>query len=254
MEIWINKSKTVAAILCMLCACAHARWISTDTLKARSPAGLTLLDGARITNKTTTDSLKVTGGLRAKNVSLFDSVGVGHTNEIWYDGQNIDNGTLVINHRGFHGGTTRFRDLVILNGKTVAILTVDGSAPEVTIDGDFNVNGAAYADRIGVAGYTFLGGSEYLKVYTYKAALVAGDLTATYKNVTTDNITLSKVRSLTAILHDISGTDVYATTDAANNMHLDPVMTTTTNCYVDFDNMGGIQAGDTVRVMITVAE
>lgn len=45
-----------------------------------------------------------------------------------------DDGTLWINYVGYQSGTTRFRDLVIGNGKQSAIITVDGSTGNVGIN------------------------------------------------------------------------------------------------------------------------
>lgn len=65
-----------------------------------------------------------------------DNLKIDETNEIWEDVTNGDTGTVWINYRGYQGGTTKFRDFNIGDGKTNPIVSVDGSATTVAVNGD----------------------------------------------------------------------------------------------------------------------
>lgn len=68
-----------------------------------------------------------------------------------------DDGTLWINFVGYESGTTRYRDFVIGDGKQTAIVTVDGSAPLMTVDANLEVRGAGADTKITIEDY---GGHE----------------------------------------------------------------------------------------------
>lgn len=52
-----------------------------------------------------------------------------------------DDAQLRLNFHGYQDGVTRFRDTVIYNGKGSALVTVDGSASNVNLAANLNVNG-----------------------------------------------------------------------------------------------------------------
>ena len=54
----------------------------------------------------------------------------------------VDDGDLRINYIGYNGGTTRFRDLRVYNGKTSIIMTVEGSSGNLGINGTSFGSGA----------------------------------------------------------------------------------------------------------------
>lgn len=54
---------------------------------------------------------------------------------------NTDDAQLRLNLHGYQDGVTRFRDTVIYNGKGSALVTVDGSASNVNLAANLNVNG-----------------------------------------------------------------------------------------------------------------
>ncbi len=57
--------------------------------------------------------------------------------------QNItdaDNGLVIINYTGYNGGTTRFRDFNVRDGKQATIIYVDGSTKETDFYGDIGMN------------------------------------------------------------------------------------------------------------------
>lgn len=59
------------------------------------------------------------------------------SNNIYEHATNSDDGVLKINMLGYNGALSRYRDTVIGNGKSAAIITVDGSDANVQIDGTF---------------------------------------------------------------------------------------------------------------------
>lgn len=57
------------------------------------------------------------------------------TNQINENATNADNGSVNINYNGYNGGTTKYRDFVVYDGKQNPLLTIDGSAAALAFNG-----------------------------------------------------------------------------------------------------------------------
>ena len=86
------------------------------------------------------------------------------SDEIEEHGTNTDSGTLALNFNGYNGGTTRFRDVDIYNGKQTRYGLFDGSAARFTVDN---------------FGATILQGTITLNGQVFDAGAVDVDITTT---------------------------------------------------------------------------
>ncbi|MDR1090623.1 MAG: hypothetical protein LBL79_06060 [Prevotella sp.] len=66
-------------------------------------------------------------------------------NNIYNDGVSTDSGAIYINHLGYDGGNSYFRDTYIGNGKGSVIVGVNGKNSSVGINGQLSVSGPALA-------------------------------------------------------------------------------------------------------------
>lgn len=91
-------------------------------------AGNELLCTISSAGVTTSKLIASTAGIVGGNVKITESA-------IYNNGTSEDSGVLNINMVGYNGGTTKFRNTFIGNGKGTAIISVLGADDEVKIDG-----------------------------------------------------------------------------------------------------------------------
>ena len=68
-----------------------------------------------------------------------------------------DGAAINVNYRGYNGGTTRFRDFLVYNGKNTVILNIDGSTSGATFSGALAVNGHVTLEGVTSTGATGTG-------------------------------------------------------------------------------------------------
>lgn len=73
--------------------------------------------------------------------NLFNQNTALKGNRIWENSVPDDHGRIWINQFGYHGGSSYHRDTLIGDGKNAAVVTVDGAAAGVTIEGHLHFQG-----------------------------------------------------------------------------------------------------------------
>ena len=94
-----------------------------------------------------------TGTIKMQSNGAYFRDGVGNSLSSGWDATGDDHSTW-INFEGYQGGTTKFRDLRIGNGKQSAFVHFDGSAASVTISGALTVTGEVRTTNLNTASST----------------------------------------------------------------------------------------------------
>lgn len=134
------------------------------------------------------------------------------SNNVYEHATNADNGALKINMLGYNGASSRYRDTVIGNGRGAAILTVDGSASMVQIDGTIVANSSDKEAFVLKSTYPRSSEENFLKTLVIEdssnyVAAVFGYNSATdgtHSNAVHDGKVLSIINNIGSI--DITGT------------------------------------------------
>ena len=100
-----------------------------------------------------------TGTIKMQSNGAYFRDGVGNSLSSGWDATGDDHATW-INFEGYQGGTTKFRDLRIGNGKQAAFVHFDGSAASVAISGALTATGLTVDTSAGQLDVEALGGSS----------------------------------------------------------------------------------------------